>query len=124
MADTHRQTPTELRTLADILDALDDGQASVRASQALRELLDRCTNHAVDNGSGKGVFTLTLEVNVTRQGKTDVAYGVKTKVPEAPKSKCVMFVGEGGVMHTSDPRQRRLPLHDIARSPAAHPVKE
>lgn len=103
-------------TVDTLLCEIDAGNFNGRASEGLRELLQKLHARAQDEGDAAGKLSLELAFSATRSGKTECRASFKVNAP-APKSEPTTFFITGkGRLSTRDPRQMKLPIREVRRA--------
>lgn len=89
------------------------GMALGKASSLLAEAV----KSARDTGKAATV-TVKVTLKPQREGDDQMMVDIQptAKLPEEKLPASLFWVGEDETLHTSDPRQRELPLREVARS--------
>lgn len=87
-----------------------------RALHDLSEAMAECADRAKHTGK---MATMTFQLKFKPQGvdKMEVEDVIKTALPEFPRAKTLMFVGNEGELMKDDPSQRKLELKSVDTQP-------
>lgn len=98
-----------MSTFSDIVGSLEGGRAFEQLNDSLIEVVTAVLAH-------RKVGEITLTVKVSPNGETAVSVvpTIKVKVPEAARAVTTFFADEHGNLLRRDPRQRELPLREVA----------
>lgn len=103
MADTSQEIVRHPRPFTDTLVALRYGQTHDELTDALNELVNRCTN---TNKAGKLVLTLSLKPG--KGGQLEITDDMKLTLPKEDRASTIMFATPEHNLQREDPRQRPL----------------
>lgn len=101
------------RSFAVLLQNLGEGTFHAEASEVLHELCKKLQDHAVDFGKAKGTLTVTLAVEIDREGVVTVDPDVKTKAPKPARKRGRYWLTAGGNLSPENPKQQKLPLREV-----------
>jgi hypothetical protein len=104
------------RSFARFLEEVCDGMVHTEVSAKLHELVQQLEKEAENRGKSAGKITLTLSFKLDASGKADIAYDVTTKEPKPERGTGVAWLTPGSNFTFTNPRQQRLPLHDVNTS--------
>ena len=108
MAVEHETELGALHTFGQFLQSLEDGQLHGELSDQLRTIAEGLCNYQMEHGgSPKGSLSLTINFVLDR-GVFEIAAKVATKLPDAPRSKSVLWVTPGNVFTPANPKQMQL----------------
>jgi len=109
----------ETQTFEDLMHELDAGACSSGLTHAVREVLSRNAEVALDAGKAKGEITLKITFVTTGQsGMTDVKYNIVPKPAPRPTQKTTLYATPGGGFSARDPRQEPLRFASTASTAA------
>jgi hypothetical protein len=95
----------ELKTFAQFVANLEGGQLNADATALLRDL-NAALNNYVQEHNGKPTATLTLTLSIKLDGGNfDVKTSLKSKLPEEPRDKTVLWSTPGNTFTIQNPRQ-------------------
>ncbi len=101
------------RSFARFVEQVDDGQALVEISAAMhkvlievKEMADRTCQET------KGAFAVQFHFTAN-SGVIDVTYSIATKSPKRKFARSTFFLTAGANLSVENPRQGKLPLHDV-----------
>ena len=106
---------------AHLISQLDTGGFNYDATEELKRLVQALEGAAEQDGKSKGTVTLKLTLSMDKRGLLTIIPDLQVKSPTPARPATAMWVGKEGVLHRSDPRQQKLPLHAV---PAAAPPKD
>lgn len=95
------------------------GDVSQKATDELRDVIEKLIARATEEGSAKGSLTVTLNFTVQRDGAFEVFPKITSKSPKASIAKGAAWLSPKGELLFTDPRQGKLKLKD---APAANNV--
>lgn len=98
-----------MSTFTDIIGSLEGGRAFDQLNDSLAEVVQ-----AVIAQRKPGEITLSVKVNPNGETAVSIVPVIKVKVPEAARAVTTFFADEHGNLLRRDPRQRELPLREIA----------
>lgn len=111
------QTKTEdegARSFTRSLEMVAEGELVSEASDELHRLISALQDEALNAGlPAKGEFALKLKIVVEPNGVAAIAYDVKIKEPEPRRPRGHLFVTKGGNLTAHNPKQQKLPLHEV-----------
>lgn len=111
------------RSFARFVEMVADGALHSEASEALHKLVCALEDDALDTHStSKGELTIKVKLAVEPNGVVSVTYDLKAKEPVPTRPKGVLWLTKGGNLTPQNPRQQRLPLHEV--SIEAGPARE
>lgn len=107
MADSEQTT---MRSLDELVARVGDGELNTAATEQLRKLVDALQERAGEEGTAKGELSLNVRFKARGNGKVEISYTCKTKVPQRPTHATEAWIGRKGGLSTQDERQARLPI--------------
>lgn len=106
------------RSFALTLQKLDDGEAEIRLSEELHELLQKLAETAYERrDTAVGAMTLALKFEVEPNGSVEIAYQTSVKLPSKRSGKAVMFLTPGANLTPENPKQQKLAFRDVKAEP-------
>lgn len=102
------------RSFALFTQKLDDGEAEVRLSEELHELIKTLRDTASDRrDTAVGGMTVTFKFEVEPNGSVEIAYQTSVKLPSKRSGKAVMFLTPGANLTPENPKQQKLPFREV-----------
>lgn len=102
-----------MRPFTEVIGDLRSG-AHAQLNERLEEVVE-----AVIETRRPGEITLKLKIKPNGDGSVEIEDEIKTKVPELPRGKTIMFVDGDNSLRRTDPRQPDLPLREVAKTSEA-----
>lgn len=99
-----------MHTLDEFVAKIGDGELNTTGSEQLRRLVDALQERAGEEGTAKGELTVSVRFKAHGNGKVEVTFACKTKVPQRPTHATEAWIGRKGGLSTQDERQARLPI--------------
>lgn len=98
-----------MSTFTDVVGGLEGGRAFEQLNDALAEVVQAVLHH-------RKIGEITLSVKVSPNGESAVSIvpTIKIKAPEGARAVTTFFADEHGNLLRRDPRQRELPLREVA----------
>lgn len=103
-------------TVDTLLCELDAGGFNTRASDAMRELMQKLHARAQDEGDAAGKLSIELSFAASRSGKTECRASFKVNAPSPKTEPTTFFITGKGRLSTRDPRQLKLAIRDVRRA--------
>lgn len=97
-------------TFDEFFAALDGGTANLELTHGLRQMVHALRERATEAGRAKGEIAITITFAAADNGRVEIAATSKLKFPGPRKAEETRWLGEGGALLASDPRQAALPL--------------
>lgn len=110
---TATKTEEGARSFALLLQNIGEGTFHAEVSEALHELNVKLAAHAYDNAKAKGTLTMTLSIEVDREGVVTIVPDVKTKAPTPLRKKGRYWLTAGNNLSPENPKQQKLPLSEV-----------
>jgi hypothetical protein len=110
------------RAFTHVLHELEDGLLHAELSALVRSTCEQLSAHAEAYGKASGSLTLTLRFSTERGGPVSIDAEVVNKTPKIARPKSIMWLTPGGNLTPHNPRQQRLPLHEVSAPTAARDV--
>lgn len=98
-----------MSTFTDIIGSLEGGRAFEQLNDSLIEVVQAVVAHRK-----AGEIILSVKVNPNGESAVSVVPTIKVKVPEATRAVTTFFADDHGNLLRRDPRQRELPLREVA----------
>lgn len=99
---------------------LADGEAHQQISYELHELVKHLQEEAVARAdASKGSMTIKFSFVCDPKGFVGVGYDIDTKHPKPRRSAGMFWTTPGGNLTPENPKQQRLPLHEVGAEPEA-----
>jgi hypothetical protein len=102
------------RSFSKLLEGLGEGAFHAETSETLHKLTETLFRHAVDFSKAKGTLTMTLSIEVDRDGVVSIDPDVKTKAPKPARTKGRYWLTATGDLARENPRQQKLPLREVS----------
>jgi hypothetical protein len=109
------------RAFGHVLHELEDGGLHVELSSQLRATCEQLAAHAESYGKATGSLTLTLRLSADRGGPVAIDAEVTSKTPRVSRPKTIMWLSKGFNLVPHNPRQQKLPIHEV---PAPAPPRD
>jgi hypothetical protein len=91
-----------------------DGDLNREVSEALHDLSNELQTDALRrNAVSKGTLTVKLNLSIDPRGQVVVGWDCATREPKPPRTGGVMWIDKDGYMVAENPRQQKLPLHEV-----------
>jgi hypothetical protein len=110
---TEKENDEGARSFAVLLQGIGDGELNAELSETLHGMNAKLSNHAVDFGKAKGTLTLTIEVDIDREGVVTLTPDVKTKLPKPARKKGRYWLTAGNNLSPENPKQTKLNLREV-----------
>lgn len=101
------------RSIALLLQGIGEGTFHAEASEALHELNQKLAAHAYDNAKAKGTLTITLSIEIDREGVVTIDPDCKTKAPKPLRKRGRYWLTAGNNLSPENPKQQKLPLSEV-----------
>jgi hypothetical protein len=118
------------RSFSHLLHQIGEGQFHAELSETMHELTKKLEAHAYDFSKAKGKITLSLTVEIDREGLVTIDPEVTTKVPKPARKRGRFWIAPGGHLAAENPKQQQLPLREVpsprtraVEAPAADPPR-
>lgn len=98
-----------MSTFTDIVGSLEGGRAFEQLNDALAEVVQAVLQHRK-----AGEISLSVKVNPNGENAVSIIPTIKVKAPEGSRAVTTFFADEHGNLLRRDPRQRELPLREVA----------
>lgn len=108
------------RSFSGLLQSIGDGAFHAETSEAMHDLTKKLFDHAIDFTKAKGTLTLTLAVEVDRDGLVKIVPDVKTKTPKPARKNGVFWLDPKGDLSPENPKQQKLPLREVSIPAVRH----
>ncbi len=93
------------RSFARFLQILEDGQLHEDLSAETQKMAETLNQHVQDfGGSPKGTLTITMDFKL-KEGVFDISTKFKSKYPEQPRPRTIMWSDDGNRFVPENPRQ-------------------
>lgn len=96
-----------MRSFTDVIGDLRSG-AFNQLNEAMTELVE-----SVIETRKPGEISFKLKIKPNGEGSVEIEDEIKTKIPQAPRGKTIMFVDGDNSLRRTDPRQGDLPLRKV-----------
>lgn len=101
------------RSFARFVEQVDDGQAQAEISAAMHKVLIEVKEMADTTCQEvKGAFAVQFQFTAN-SGVVDVTYSIASKSPKKKFARTTFFLTAGANLSVENPRQTKLPLHDV-----------
>lgn len=97
-------------TFDELITEMDSGQVNSDVTREMRDLVASLNQRAQRGGSAKGEITVKFKFAAANNGRVEVKCETTVKRPGPPKAEETRWIGDGGELLASDPRQSTLPL--------------
>lgn len=120
----HEVTTTEgeqfkLRTFANALMVMEDGQFNEDLTEAQKEVIHAMNDAvALRGGKAKGSLTIKIEFEL-EDGIINAKTAFTVSKPKVPRSKSIFWTTKDGLLTTANPRQRMLPFGQVTGGASA-----
>lgn len=101
------------RSFSVLLQNIGEGTFHAELSETLHELNKKLAAHAYDNAKAKGSLTISLAIEVDREGLVTIVPDVKTKAPTPLRKKGRYWLTAGNNLSPENPKQQKLPLSEV-----------
>lgn len=102
------------RNFGVFLSQVEDGELNAELGRELAMVNEKLAELAVDGDCKvKGELSVKLSITHDERGTVEVVGIVSTKLPKRKRGRSIFWVGPGGVLETSNPKQTKLPLRDV-----------
>lgn len=107
---------TEITNALTLLGMLERGDAAAALNTELAKAVTTLNDMSLARPKVelKGKLTLTVDL-VVEDGSIEITCGIKTKLPEEPRSKSFFFLTADGKISTEHPRQRDMFPRDATK---------
>jgi hypothetical protein len=103
-----------IKSFSRLIETLADGDAHAEASKLLHELGEALQDEALaSNVKVRGKLTLTLTISAEPNGIAEVNYELKAVKPAPRRPKTILWQTKSGDFTAHNPRQQKLPLHEV-----------
>lgn len=102
------------RAFSRTLEQIGDGEAHAELSEKLRDLVELIRTQAIQvQADVKGKLQLTLSLSADPKQFVHISYEVKVTEPKPPRPGSIFWITKGANLSLDNPRQQKLPLHEV-----------
>ena len=101
------------RSFAVLLQGIGDGDLNAELSETLTDVNKNLAARADEFGKAKGTLTLTLAIEIDRDGVVTLTPDVKTKLPKPARKNGRYWLTAGNNLSPENPKQTKLNLRKV-----------
>lgn len=110
---TEKDNEEGARSFTWLLANIGEGTLNAELSETLKEMNGKLAARAEDFGKAKGTLTLTLSIEMDREGVVTLTPDVKTKCPPPARALGRYWLTPGNNLSPENPKQTKLNLKEV-----------